>query len=236
MTVNNDSRLGPTECRLIKVVEMKPKLAKSGRPSPNPQVAISSSKPVEFRFQALEQDNRGLKQENHEMKEKIRGLMQENHRINSLLLTVSLSPNNADNIRLMTLLKQLTKSHNRLYLRALFDKSRDFFASRCGYAGWDEMRGALGHQGAKMKMQEVLKHDENQTLPATASEVVNLIIDNNYIRSGGNDVAHSATSREVSAAVGSLRLGKNRTISEYLQNLLYTDEDEFEEDEWVENE
>lgn len=87
---------------------MKSELAKSGRhssfPQLDPQLAMSSSRPLEFRVQALEQDNRGfkgeiggleegirgLKQDNREMKEENRGLLQLIHQMNSTLARVSL--------------------------------------------------------------------------------------------------------------------------------------------------
>ena len=118
-------------------------------------------------------------------------------------------------IRLMTLVKQLTTSKNDLSLRALFDMSRDSFASECGYAEWTGMKDALGVQGAKATMSEVLGRD-GQTLPASVRHVVNLVTDTNGFRSKGNSAAHAASWTDISQAVESMPMGRDRQISLYL--------------------
>lgn len=88
------------------------------------------------------------------------------------------------------------------------------------------MGEALGLQSAKAKMSEVLAHGGNRTFPAPVGDVVDLIVDANSIRSDGNEVAHSATSEDISLAVDSMPFGKDRGISEYLRTLLDSEENE----------
>jgi hypothetical protein len=110
---------------------------------------------------------------------------------------------------------------NRLAIRALLEMGRDAIAKKCGYEAWDAMRDELGVGGAKDSMVQAIDGDQEHHWQSKASSIIDLVVDTNTVRTGGNSSAHDCEPDEVKEAVESITDERKRNQLEELYNYVF---------------